>query len=122
MRIILVILHKLILMAFGIYWLGEYFLTLLRGFLNTCGNRQDLRSDKIYIERHIRNLDRVPLHIALLMGVEENPNLSILAHFIIWVAAAGIHHVTIYSHKGDKNMHKIRDFVLHHLKYLFLYI
>lgn len=98
MRIAFIILHKLILLAFGIYWLGEYVLTKIREFLNS-GDPQDLNRDKKYIEYKIRNLDKVPLHVVIVLGNEE-PRYNVLGRLVIWAAAAGIGYISFYDHEG----------------------
>jgi len=105
MRFLLVILHKLLLLALGVYWLGEYVLTQLREFLNGA-NRQSLQADKAYIEHHIRHLDKAPHHLAVILG-HETPNPSALARLVLWIAAAGIDHVSIYDHKDQ--LAKVKD-------------
>lgn len=98
MRIFFVILHKLLLLALAVYWLGELVLTKLREFLNS-GDQDDLDRDRRYIEHKIRNLDRSPVHLAILLG-NEAPQYGTLGKLIIWAATAGIQHISLYDHEG----------------------
>lgn len=98
MRIFFVILHKLLLLALAVYWLGELVLTKLREFLNS-GDQDDLDRDRRYIEHKIRNLDRSPVHLAILLG-NEAPQYGTLGKIIIWAATAGIQHISLYDHEG----------------------
>lgn len=98
MRIFFVILHKLLLLALAVYWLGEFVLTKIREFLSS-GNPEDLDRDRRYIEHKIRNLDRSPIHLAIILG-NEAPHYGTLGKLIIWAATAGIQHISLYDHEG----------------------
>ncbi|XP_063705439.1 dehydrodolichyl diphosphate synthase complex subunit NUS1 [Culicoides brevitarsis] len=111
MRIFFIFLHKLLLLALAVYWLGEFVLTKLREFLSS-GNPDDLERDRRYIEHKIRNLERSPVHLAIILG-NEAPQYGVLGKLIIWAAAAGIKHISLYDHEGvlKRDNDKVRKHV-----------
>lgn len=98
MRVFFVILHKLLLLTLAVYWLGEFVLTKIREFLSS-GNQDDLNRDRRYIEHKIRNLDKSPIHLVIILG-NEAPQYGILGKLIIWAATAGIQHISLYDYQG----------------------
>ncbi|XP_058825467.1 dehydrodolichyl diphosphate synthase complex subunit Nus1 [Topomyia yanbarensis] len=64
------------------------------------------------IELAVRKLDKIPSHIAIMLGPEV-PNYHQLAQFIFWSLAAGVGYVSFYDHRGTlkTNYHRMLDYV-----------
>lgn len=71
-----------------------------------------LRWESDEIEADVRALDKIPVHLVVMLGPED-ADYKQLAKFIFWSLAAGIGHVSFYDHQGTlkHNHHKMLNYV-----------
>lgn len=67
---------------------------------------KSLISEKYLIEQKKRNLDKIPTHLAVILGT-ETPNFQILSKIIFWCFSAGIPNISFYDHQGTFTILKI---------------
>ncbi|XP_031627134.1 dehydrodolichyl diphosphate synthase complex subunit NUS1 [Contarinia nasturtii] len=60
---------------------------------------EDLSSEKHFIEMNKRNLTKIPIHLAVILG-PELPDFRALSKIIIWCLSTGIPNITFYDHRG----------------------
>lgn len=81
--------------------------------LARCRNSStQLRLESDEIECGVRQLDKIPSHLVVLLGPEK-PEYKQLAKFIFWSMAAGVGHVSFYDHRGTlkHNHHEMLNYV-----------
>lgn len=61
--------------------------------------RNDIKSCKRVLELARNDLEKIPGHLAIILGGEE-PDFRILSNVIFWCLSIGIQHVSFYDHKG----------------------
>uniref|UniRef100_A0A7G3AP17 ditrans,polycis-polyprenyl diphosphate synthase [(2E,6E)-farnesyldiphosphate specific] n=1 Tax=Lutzomyia longipalpis TaxID=7200 RepID=A0A7G3AP17_LUTLO len=66
-----------------------------------------------FIKLHRDYLDKIPTHLAVILGLEE-PNFEVLSNLIYWAMASEISYISIYDHKEILQAHQedFREFVL----------
>jgi len=62
-------------------------------------DRSNLLNDKCLIERNKNHLDKIPVHLAVILA-NEPPNFETLSKIIFWGLSAGIKNISFYDHKG----------------------
>lgn len=60
---------------------------------------EDFTSEKSLIEQNRRQLTKIPVHLAVILGV-ESPDFRTLSKIIFWCLSAGIQHISFYDHQG----------------------
>lgn len=60
---------------------------------------EDFASEKLLIERHKKQLTKVPVHLAVILGTEA-PDFRSLSKIIVWCLSAGIQNISFYDHQG----------------------
>uniref|UniRef100_A0A1L8DP96 ditrans,polycis-polyprenyl diphosphate synthase [(2E,6E)-farnesyldiphosphate specific] n=2 Tax=Nyssomyia neivai TaxID=330878 RepID=A0A1L8DP96_9DIPT len=63
------------------------------------------RNPAKYIKLHKEYLDKVPTHLAVILGLEE-PNFETLSNLIYWAMASEISYISIYDHKETLQAHQ----------------
>ncbi|XP_058444458.1 dehydrodolichyl diphosphate synthase complex subunit Nus1 [Malaya genurostris] len=91
-------------------WIRKKFKSVSNRKLITSSN--DWKKADLEIQFAVRKLDKIPSHLAVVLG-PEIPNYELLAQFIHWGLAAGIGYVSFYDHKGilKANYHRMLDYV-----------
>lgn len=62
-------------------------------------HKHDLKLNKKRLELAQNDLDKIPIHLAIVLANEE-PNFQILSNVVYWCLSVGIQHVSFYDHKG----------------------
>lgn len=55
--------------------------------------------EKQFIERHKKHLDKIPYHLAVILGTEA-PDFHVLSKMIFWCFSVGIPNISFYDHEG----------------------
>lgn len=63
------------------------------------GRTENFVDEKRLIECNKQHLDKVPHHLAVILGTEQ-PDFRILSKIIFWCFSAGIPNISFYDHQG----------------------
>lgn len=55
--------------------------------------------EKQFIESHKKHLDKIPYHLAVILGTEV-PDFHVLSKMIFWCFSVGIPNISFYDHEG----------------------
>ncbi|XP_074043548.1 dehydrodolichyl diphosphate synthase complex subunit NUS1 [Macrotis lagotis] len=61
-----------------------------------------------------RALDKLPLHMGLVVTEEDEPSFSDIASLVVWCMAVGISYISVYDHQGifKRNNSRLMDEIL----------
>lgn len=77
--------------------------TITKCIRQVFGGPENLLDEKHLIECNKEHLDKIPHHLAVILGTEE-PDFRILSKIIFWCFSAGIPNISFYDHQGMLNV------------------
>lgn len=57
-----------------------------------------------YIQKDVKHLEKIPMHLALIVAEEEISNED-LARMVVWGFSSGTHYVSVYGHSSKLYVH-----------------
>uniref|UniRef100_A0A6B2EH20 ditrans,polycis-polyprenyl diphosphate synthase [(2E,6E)-farnesyldiphosphate specific] n=1 Tax=Phlebotomus kandelakii TaxID=1109342 RepID=A0A6B2EH20_9DIPT len=109
-----VFLHLIFTIVEGLLFYRSYFLRKFKDFSKSKQTKTD-KNPAEYIKLHREYLEKIPQHLAVILGLEE-PDFDTLSNLIYWAMACEINYISIYDHKEFlQSLQKdFRDFVQRH--------
>ncbi|XP_055710645.1 dehydrodolichyl diphosphate synthase complex subunit Nus1 [Phlebotomus papatasi] len=106
------LLHLIFAAAEAVIFYRNYLLRKLKEFSSVSYLEKHGKSPGEYIKLHREHLDKMPQHLAVILGFEE-PNFLTLSNLIYWAMASDISYISIYDHQDilQSRLEDFREFV-----------
>ncbi|GAB0095914.1 dehydrodolichyl diphosphate synthase complex subunit NUS1 [Sergentomyia squamirostris] len=107
------LLHLLFTFVETVIFYRNFLLRKFKKYWKSLKAEHGTQSAAEYIKLHREYLDKIPNHMAVILGLEE-PHFETLTNIIYWAMASEISYISIYDHKEllQAQQNDLREFVL----------